>query len=77
MTGLMQTACKPQAMTHPPKHKDYMLKRWASLGRYAHTSHLPIDNNLGERVICPSHEIERRTIMSGYVTWSSKTGHFS
>lgn len=48
------------------KAQDYMLKRWTSLGRYAYTSHLPIDNNPGESVICPSHEIERRTIMSGY-----------
>jgi len=32
---------------------DYTLKRWASLTRYAHTGHLPIDNNPVENAIRP------------------------
>ena len=32
---------------------DYTLKRWKSLSRYAHTGHLPIDNNPVENVIRP------------------------
>ena len=32
---------------------DYTLKRWESLIRYAHTGHLPIDNNPVENVIRP------------------------
>ena len=35
------------------KALDYTLKRWASLTRYAHTGHLPIDNNPVENVIRP------------------------
>ena len=35
------------------KALDYTLKRWASLVRYAHTGHLPIDNNPVENVIRP------------------------
>jgi len=32
---------------------DYTLKRWDSLVRYAHTGHLPIDNNPIENAIRP------------------------
>lgn len=35
------------------KALDYTLKRWPSLVRYAHTGHLPIDNNPVENVIRP------------------------
>jgi Transposase. len=32
---------------------DYTLKRWPALSRYAHTGHLPIDNNPVENAIRP------------------------
>ena len=35
------------------KAMDYSLKRWSALSRYAHSAHLPIDNNPVENVIRP------------------------
>lgn len=35
------------------KARDYTIKRWPSLARYAYTGHLPIDNNPVENAIRP------------------------
>jgi hypothetical protein len=35
------------------KAVQYMLKRWSAFERYAHTGHLPIDNNTCENTIRP------------------------
>jgi hypothetical protein len=32
---------------------DYSLKRWEALSRFAHSAHLPIDNNVTENIIRP------------------------
>jgi transposase len=41
------------AGTASAKALDYSLKRWDALKRYAHSAHLPIDNNPIERLIRP------------------------
>ncbi|SES82609.1 IS66 C-terminal element, partial [Nitrosomonas marina] len=50
---LMQTRMQTANGGASAKALDYTLKRWPSLVRYAHTGHLPIDNNPVENVIRP------------------------
>lgn len=50
---LMQTRVETANGGASAKALDYTLKRWSSLTRYAHTGHLPIDNNPVENVIRP------------------------
>jgi len=50
---LVQTRAQTANGGGSAKALDYTLKRWASLTRYAHTGHLPIDNNPVENAIRP------------------------
>ncbi len=50
---LMQTRMQTANGGASAKALDYTLKRWPSLVRYAHTGHLPIDNNPLENAIRP------------------------
>jgi len=50
---LVQTRTQTANGGGSAKALDYTLKRWVSLIRYAHTGHLPIDNNPVENVIRP------------------------
>ena len=50
---LMQTRAQTANGGASAKALDYTLKRWPSLIRYAHTGHLPIDNNPVENAIRP------------------------
>ena len=50
---LVQTRAQTANGGSSAKALDYTLKRWPALIRYAHTGHLPIDNNPVENVIRP------------------------
>lgn len=50
---LIQTRSQTANGGASAKALDYSLKRWPSLIRYAHTGHLPIDNNAVENIIRP------------------------
>jgi transposase IS66 family protein len=49
----MQTCVQTENGGASAKALDYTLKSWPNLIRYAHTSHLPIDNNPVENAIRP------------------------
>lgn len=53
------------------KALDYALKRWPSLIRYAHTGHLPIDNNPIENAIRPIALGKKNWLFAG----SERAGH--